>query len=237
MEECFKCVEKVVNEYLPEIVLSLKKNPAAREALKEICDLLADIVEIANIEIPRNYRVEEVMNFCTLSTLMMIVRPAMDHVLAAYVSGAYPLCYQPIRISTEALAYSLYVDMEMPLVDESVFLEKLLMFQKDLEKKQIKMSKLIEDLSNVVGEGLSRKMMKIWSKTSNDFLHFKGYLDKMLRWNSDNLPPSYLVGSFVEYNHTDEPYLEGLKKIVEEFRELLKGTWSFWKSWYDKQTT
>jgi hypothetical protein len=79
-------------------------------------------------------------------------------------------------------------------------------------------------------------MMRIWSKTSNDFLYFKGYLDKMLKWDSDS-PPSYLVGAFVGYDDSDEPYLNELRNVVEEFRGLLKETWSFWKSWHSKQAT
>jgi hypothetical protein len=237
MEECFNLVERIIDEYVPKMFLSLKSNPAARGTLKKICDLLDDIVKIVNIEIPRNYRVEEIMRFCTPLTLMMIVRPAMDHLLTAYVFGAYPLCYQSIRMSTEALAYSLYVDLSMPLSNDSIFLEKLLKFQKYyLKKRRISTSKLIKNLSNVVGKELSRKMRKIWHETSNSFLHFKGYLDKMLKWHSDN-PPSCLVGAFVGYDDADEPCLNELRKVVEEFRELLKETWSFWKNWHNKQAT
>jgi len=237
MKECFNLVGKVVDEYVLETVSSLKSNPVAGEALKGICDLLADVVEIVNMEIPRSYEAEEVMRFCTPATLMMIVRPAMDHLLAAYVFGAYPLCYQLIRISTEALAYSLYADLSMPLSDDRIFLEKLLEIQEDLDKKDIRPSKLIKQLlPNVIGKDLSERMMRIWSKTSNDFLHFKGYLDKMLKWDSDS-PPSHLVGAFVGYDDSDEPYLNELRNVVEEFRELLKETWSFWKSWHNKQAT
>jgi hypothetical protein len=79
MEECFKLVEEVVNDYIPEIVSSLKSNLIAGETLKEICNLLVDITEIANMEIPRNYSAEEVMRFCIPSTLITIVKPAVDH--------------------------------------------------------------------------------------------------------------------------------------------------------------
>jgi hypothetical protein len=111
----------------------------------------------------------------------MVVRPAVDQLLATYIVGAYPLCYQPIRISTEALAYSLYVDLSTPSSDNQIFFEKLLKFQEDLDSKQIRsFSKLIKDhLANIIGKELSDKMIKIWGKTSNDFLHFKGYLDNV----------------------------------------------------------
>jgi hypothetical protein len=244
MKEYFDLIRKVVYEYVLDIITSIKSNQAARETLKSICDLLADVVEIVNIEIPRSYKDEEIIRLCTPSTLTMVVRPAVDQLLATYIVGAYPLCYQPIKISTEALAYSLYVDLSTPSSDNQIFFEKLLKFQEDLDSKQIRsLSKLIKDhLANIIGKELSDKMIKIWGKTSNDFLHFKGYLDKVSRWESNNLPssdvpPSFLVGAFVEYGDADEPHLNELRNVVEEFRELIKETWRFWKNWYASART
>jgi hypothetical protein len=79
--------------------------------------------------------------------------------------------------------------------------------------------------------------MGVWSKTSNDFLHFKGYLHKAgsEKWDSSNPPPSYMIGAFVEYDTSDEPFLEELKNTIKEFRGLLKEVWSHWKYWYDTQ--
>jgi len=255
--ECFKLVEEVVNVYVPEIVSSLKSNPVAGETLKEICNLLVDITEIANMEIPRNYSAEEVMRFCMPSTLITIVRPAVDHLFTAYVFGAYPLCYQPIRISVEAIAYSLSVDIKKPLktgniypekvsefqkcldeIGDGDFLEKLLRLQNCMDEIQFRPSRLIDDwLPEIVGEELAKRLMGMWSKTSNDFLHFKGYLHKAgsKKWDSSNPPPSYMIGAFVEYDTSDEPFLEELKNTIKEFRGLLKEVWSHWKYWYDTQ--
>jgi hypothetical protein len=255
--ECFKLVEEVVNDYVPEIVSSLKSKPVAGETLKEICNLLVDITEIANMEIPRNYSAEEVMRFCIPSTLITIVRPAVDHLFTAYVFGAYPLCYQPIRISVEAIAYSLSVDIKKPLktgniypekvsefqkcldeIGDGDFLEKLLRLQNCMDEIQFRPSRLIDDwLPEIVGEELAKRLMGVWSKTSNDFLHFKGYSHKAgsEKWDSSNPPPSYMIGAFVEYDTSDEPFLEELKNTIKEFRGLLKEVWSYWKYWYDTQ--
>jgi len=255
--ECFKLVEEVVNNYVPEIVLSLKSNPVAGETLKEICNLLVDITEIANMEIPRNYSAEEVMRFCMPSTLITIVRPAVDHLFTAYVFGAYPLCYQPIRISVEAISYSLSVDIKKTITADNIhsekvrefqkcldeigdgdFLEKLLRLQASMDKIQFRPAKLIHDwLPEIVGKELAKRLMEVWSKTSNDFLHFKGYLHKAgsKKWDSSNPPPSYMIGAFVEYDTSDEPFLEELKNTIKEFRGLLKEVWSHWKYWYDTQ--
>jgi hypothetical protein len=37
------------------------------------------------------------------------------------------------------------------------------------------------------------------------------------------------VSAFVKYGETDEPQLNELRNVVEEFRELIKETWRFWK--------
>jgi hypothetical protein len=255
--ECFKLVEEVVNDYVPEIVSSLKSNPVAGETLKEICNLLVDITEISNMEIPRNYSAEEVMRFCMPSTLITIVRPAVDHLFTAYVFGAYPLCYQPIRISVEAISYSLSVDIKKTITADNIhsekvkefqkcldeigdgdFLEKLLRLQDCMHGVQFRPSRLIDDwLPKIVGKELAKRLMGLWRKTSNDFLHFKGYLHKAgsEKWNSSNPPPSYMIGAFVEYDTSDEPFLEELKNTIREFRELLKDTWNYWKDWYVTQ--
>jgi hypothetical protein len=86
---------------------------------------LVDITEIADMEIPRNYSAEEVMRFCMPSTLITIVRPAVDHLFTAYVFGAYPLCYQPIRISVEAISYSLSVDVKKTITADNINSEKV----------------------------------------------------------------------------------------------------------------
>jgi hypothetical protein len=255
--ECFKLVEEVVNDYVPEIVSSLKSNPVAGETLKEICNLLVDITEIANMEIPRNYSAEEVMRFCMPSTLITIVRPAVDHLFTAYVFGAYTLCYQPIRISVEAISYSLSVDIKKTItagtihsekvkefqkcldeIGDGDFLEKLLRLQDCMHEVQFRPSRLIDDwLPNIVGKELAKRLMGLWRKTSNDFLHFKGYLHKAgsKKRDSSNPPPSYMIGAFVEYDTSDEPCLEELKNTIREFRELLKDTWNYWKDWYVTQ--
>jgi hypothetical protein len=255
--ECFKLVEEVVNDYVPEIVSSLKSNPVAGETLKEICNLLVDITEIANMEIPRNYSAEEVMRFCMPSTLITIVRPAVDHLFTAYVFGAYPLCYQPIRISVEAISYSLSVDIKKTITADNIhsekvkefqkcldeigdgdFLEKLLRLQDCMHEVQFRPSRLIDDwLPKIVGKELAKRLMGLWRKTSNDFLHFQGYLHKAgsEKWNGSNPPPSYMIGAFVEYDTSDEPFLEELKNTIREFRELLKDTWNYWKDWYVTQ--
>jgi hypothetical protein len=255
--ECFKLVEEVVNVYVPEIVSSLKSNPVAGETLKEICNLLVDITEIANMEIPRNYSAEEVMRFCFPSTLITIVRPAVDHLFTAYVFGAYPLCYQPIRISVEAISYSLSVDIKKTITADNIhsekvsefqkcldeigdgdFLEKLLRLQDCMHEVQFRPSRLIDDwLPKIVGKELAKRLMGLWRKTSNDFLHFKGYLHKAgsKKRDSSNPLPSYMIGAFVEYDTSDEPFLEELKNTIREFRELLKDTWNYWKDWYVTQ--
>jgi hypothetical protein len=36
-----------------------------------------------------------------------------------------------------------------------------------------------------------------------------------------------LVSAFVKYGETDEPHLNELRNVVEEFRELIKETWRY----------
>jgi hypothetical protein len=191
------------------------------------------------------------------STLITIVRPAVDHLFTAYVFGAYPLCHQPIRISVEAISYSLSVDVKKTITADNIhsekvkefqkcldeigdgdFFEKLLRLQASMDKIQFRPAKLINDwLPEIVGKELADRLMGVWSKTSNDFLHFKGYLHKAgsEKWNSSNPPPSYMIGAFVEYDTLDEPFLEELKNTIREFRELLKETWNYWRDWYVTQ--
>jgi hypothetical protein len=44
-----------------------------------------------------------------------------------------------------------------------------------------------------------------------------------------------MIGAFVGYDASDEPFLEELKNTVREFRELLKQTWNYWRHWYNTQ--
>jgi hypothetical protein len=45
------------------------------------------------------------------------------------------------------------------------------------------------------------------------------------------------VSAFVKYGETGEPHLNELRNVVEEFRELIKEKWRFWKNWYASART
>lgn len=219
--------------YVAEIRDSIKTNSVAREALTEAFYLKSDLVDLIR-DIISSYKASDAANSSFLFATLMIVNPAADHLLAAFMTGALPFCYQAIRVSLEALTMGYYADaseefrtlvVERP--ENELALRKLDALQNKLDKEKISITSFMKDYLPVNGE-TKKHIIKIWSKSSNDFLHFKGYILKFTRPGDPSIP-SYFIGSFLPYSQDDEKDLNDFCETLRELRTVLKTLYTLWR--------
>ncbi|MEM4354624.1 MAG: hypothetical protein QW470_07735 [Candidatus Caldarchaeum sp.] len=224
-------------DYWRGIHKELKAYPTAKEAFMELFRLKSDVVETVR-EIANNYfqRVEIADRSCFITSVVLVVYPAMDQALAAFVTGSLPLCFHALRVSLEALTSGFYLDLSEK--SEARAIDRLEGFRKKFDTKEI--SSFSYFLKNLlpVDEETSEAVLDVWSRTSNDFLHFKGYVKKIRRWENevkDTPPPSFLTGAFVPYSESDDEDLRELMEVVKKTKQILGTLFSRWKAGYQSQ--
>ncbi|MEM2538435.1 MAG: hypothetical protein QXE38_03925, partial [Candidatus Methanomethylicia archaeon] len=89
----------------------IKNNPKAKEAYNEIINFNNELALMIR-DISKNYELDKLLNKTFPAILFMIVYPAGAHIYGAFISSAFPLCFQAIRVSIEAICMAFYIDMK-----------------------------------------------------------------------------------------------------------------------------
>jgi len=220
--------DKVVGEYLPQILASLDNTRGICRAILYIEDESSRLI----YSIARNFTSEDIVRSPYLLTMAMVVRPSVDHMFASLISGSLPLCWQPIRIIIETLTYSLLAEIQN---EKAYAIERIEKVIEDAKRQQLRIIHLLKEelpnhLPNFPSETV-HKMVELWSQASNDFLHFIGYFSKLRYWSNepeDNPPPSFLVGAFVPYDQSDSKELEKLANAIDHLRTVLAEIYDYY---------
>lgn len=227
----------VYREYLPGIIGSIRDFQPAYWACTEIQALLSDVTDLVNIDLPRRFKTEDnikrLLGYSFPVVMVCVVRPSVDHLFGAFMVGALPLCFHPLRIIIESISYSYYID-SVNYEGHRDGLERLRHLDEELRKGSISFSRFVKE--KLVDEAkmsvkLAEDLKKLWYMVSNDFLHIRGYIDKLDRWNKDDRDtslPSWMVGAFTEYSEGDEETLEELANCIKKLRPLIRNIYDSW---------
>lgn len=149
--------------------------------------------------------------------------------------GCLPLCFQPIRISVEAMTMSYCIDLDVShyRIDGGNPFTRLDEFNRKLRAEKSIAKFLKEDFALVIDNmDVGKRALALWRKVSEDFMHFAGLNKKLEHWSTSiddySPPPSWAVGAFVPYDISDEPQLQELKICVKELNELFNEVTDAW---------
>jgi hypothetical protein len=129
--------------------------------------------------------------------------------------GNLPACFAELRLMLESLVKCYLADLGYP--DQPFFQKKLEL----LENEGKSTSKLMRELGKVLGVG--NKFNALWSKLSNDWVHTKGLVARVVnQFVEKSAPPAWALVIPMAYQPSDLEAIEELGKRISQFRMLFK---------------
>jgi len=210
------------------ITMVMKENETfldenAGEIYDEVLDLILDSIEYVSRAVKRERSREEYVKHPTVFFLHHILMPSSYAIQTDLLTGNLPVCFMQLRLMLESLAKCYLADLKYP--DQSFFQEKLELLEIETKMKNGKVvSKrehdFIEEFDRVLGS--NRKSLKLWGKLSQDWIHTKGVVNRIVdRITEKSDVPSW---AFIisKYRENDLDTIEELGKGISQFRSLLK---------------
>ena len=227
--------EKVLAEYIPEILDSIDKLPQCRAVCRAIIKLLDDVHTRFLLKLKEhcdgNIPFSELYRYAYVTAWIMIMKPSADHLYGAFMTGCLPLCFMPIRNSLEAMTMSYYVDVSRYKEGEDPF-ARLIKLNKELRGEGKSIAKFLKkDFASMIGEEVGERALALWGKVSDNFMHFAGLAGALHSWNvskDDSSPPSWAIGAFVSYDESDELTLKELERCVTKLNDLFNEISDSW---------
>lgn len=191
----------------------------AKGAFDEVIELVNDAIDYVIFAVKRKEAKEDYINRPMFFFIHHILMPFSYGLCADLLIGNLPACFMVLRFMLESLAKCYIADLHP---DKNLFFEvKLLSLEKVLKKKEISTSKLLKDFGEIIG--LKGEPLKLWSKLSQDWVHTRGIVKKIVDQivGKSDLPP-YGLSIPMNYTENDLDSLNELSKIISEFGKLLK---------------
>lgn len=164
---------------------------------------------VKRVEREKEY-VERSMAFFTHHVLMPFSFALYLDLLVSNV----PACFMELRLMLESLVKCYLADLQYP--ETAFFQEKL----RSLEQNRLSTSKLMKVLGKKLG--VKREFVSLWCKLSQDWLHTKGFTDKLVaHLNKQSDMPRWSLVIPINYTEKDLNILEELRNRVSQFRSLL----------------
>ena len=200
------------------------------EAEKEVVDLINDVIDYWPRGLPSNKFMDLAIRSAFLFSLLHVVWPLSNGILVDLLIGNLPACFMQLRLIIETAAKALTTDYEYGF--QGISLHGVEELEKHLQRKNISMSKFYREIfSRVVGKEVGRNTLRLWSKLSENWVHFRGIarrIRKRIEEEEKNIPPSYVLVLPTELNEGDTKDIKELTKRVTETRKLLQ---IFFKTW------
>ena len=212
----------------------LRKIDKQDNPMEEAIKLVNEVVELSykayHTDETKKYRETLLLRSMFLTALDFIVMPTAYGVFTDLLLGNLPTCFTQLRLIVETLAKALATDYATEFKGISIFNAEEL--ERYLEQHKISISKFFDKyFSEIVGEDVASETLKLWSKLSRDWAHFRGIVKKLReRTAKGTMLPSYSVAIPIEYDEEDEDDLKELGKRIKETRELLH---TFFEKWIE----
>lgn len=208
--------------------LSEHENPM-KEAVELVNDIIGYIAYYARVDKERS--IDLLARSAFLNALNFIIMPTAYGVLTDLLLGNLPAYFMQLRLIVEASAKALATDYVAEFKEISLYSIEA------LEQYKVSTSKFLKEiLPEVIGKEAANETLKLWSKLSRNWLHFRGIAQKLReRIETYGFPPSYSIVLPIKYDEEDKKDLQELTKRIKETRKLLKISFESWKKLLIKQ--
>lgn len=214
-----KGTSTAAEEYFEHIVKVMRGNEEfirnnAKETYDEVIELINDAIDDVGLAVRKPDSAEDYVKQPLYSFLHHILMPFSYAIYLDLMAGNIPACYMELRLMVESLGRCCLADLKYP--DASFFETKLQL----LEVEEPSTSRVLRDLGRELGSG--NDFVALWSKLSQHWIHTKGIMDRITSQiiEKSNVPPWALVIP-MNYTPSDLEAIDGLRKRISQFRELL----------------
>jgi len=208
-----------------------QENPWGKTCYAEIIGLTNDIIKSLGFFIRKDREDPRVfLTSAMYNNVQFMLMPFSYGIYVNFLAGSFQACFAQLRLMTEAIAESLYVDAQYD--PEDSYVTKMKKLEHELRDRSISISKFFKtSFSDVAGKESAKEVLKMWGKLSESWLHPRGYGDTIIdRIKESGSPPSWALLIPAVYSKVDEADCEELHNRIKEFREILKQILDKWQS-------
>ena len=220
MAEETKNNSAATEDYLNDIICVMKQNEAflrqnAEDTYYEVVELINEAID--NVVLAVKKTEEDYSKYSIIFFLHHILMPFSYAIHVDMLAGNIPACFMELRLMLESLVKCYLADLKYP--DQTFFQERL----KLLEAENLSTSKLMKELGRKLG--LENYFVALWSKLSQDWIHTKGIMDRVVAQviEKSDVPPWGLVLP-MNYSESDLDTIDELRNNISKFISLLKTT-------------
>jgi hypothetical protein len=208
------------------------KSEIAEEARKEIVGLIDDFYNTWDELSGKSKKI--FLESALALSISYRLSPLAYSIFYNFLIGDSPPCFMELRLIIETLAKAIYADRRYSKKTAFHKLECLESFLENGEEgKPISMSKFFKSyLPEATGEELANEINTLWHQLSRDWLHLKGYVNKLIDRIQEMSQPSWSIGVPVVYEESDKRDLNELQEMVKKTRKIFARGKSSWSDFY-----
>jgi len=204
------------------------RSKKAEETQKEIVEFLNDVIDALGEISKKQGRYSE---SAFGASLFHMVMPLSYSTYVNFLAGYLPTCFMQLRLIVETCAKTICADAVFK--DDKFFASKLMHLESFLERgddgRPMSTSKFFSEyLSNIVGKDLASEIKTLWHKLSQNWLHLKGYIAKVVERTVEAGPPSWAIGAPMVYDTTDRKDLKELEEKTRKTRCVFAKIKNLW---------
>jgi len=186
----------------------------AEETYYEVVDLINDAIDNVMLAVKKSG--EDYVKYSMISFIHHILMPFSYAIYMDMLAGNIPACFMELRLILESLVRCYVADLKYP--DRTFFQERLELLDAENKREKKSTSKLMDEL----GAGLGLDFRTLWHKLSQDWVHTKGIMDRVVAQvvEKSDVPPWALVIP-MNYTVNDLNTIDELRNRISKFRSLL----------------
>jgi len=186
----------------------------AEETYYEVVELINDAIDNVMLAVKKNP--EDYAKYSMIFFLHHILMPFSYAIHVDMLTGNIPACFMELRLMLESLVRCYVADLKYP--DRTFFQERLELLDAENKREKKSTSKLMDEL----GAGLGLDFSTLWHKLSQDWIHTKGIMDRVVTQvvEKSDVPPWALVIP-MNYAESDLDTINELRNRISKFRSLL----------------
>ncbi len=218
-------------EYFAHIVGVMQENEEflrknATSTYEETVALINDAIDNVGLAVGRPEREKDYLERSVVFFIYHVLMPFSYALYLDLLAGNVPACFMELRLMLESLAKCYIADAKYS--ERAFFQERLELLEQEMEQARVSTSKLMKELGMKLGA--TSDFVSLWGKLSKDWLHTKGFADKLVgHVIEESNMPSWALVIPTNYTESDMSMVEELHNRISQFRHLLATTMEKYK--------